>query len=119
MAETGDVVQQQRWSDLQQQAAAEPFVLLVNDLLQTADYRDNRRLLTERLWRMIDTMAGSEALQEELFSLASHPQTCGDGTMITFNMMDVRVLVFELEFLAGGKTPMGMFELMHGLERLD
>ena len=119
LAETGDEQQHQRWRDLQQEAGAEPFKLLVNDLLQTADYRDNRRLLTERLWRIIDAMAGSEALQQELFALAAHPETCGDGTMITFNMLDIRVQVFQLESLPGGKTPVDMFKLMRGLERLD
>ncbi|KFE53348.1 NEL-type E3 ubiquitin ligase domain-containing protein [Pseudomonas syringae] len=119
LSETGDEQQHQRWESLQREAGAEPFVLLVNDLLQTADYRDNRRLLTERLWQMIDAMAGSEALQQELFALAAHPETCGDGTMITFNMLDIRVQVFQLESLPGGKTPVDMFKLMRGLERLD
>jgi len=64
-------------------------------------------------------MAGSEALQQELFALAAHPETCGDGTMITFNMLDIRVQVFQLESLPGGKTPVDMFKLMRGLERLD
>jgi len=119
LAETGDALQHQRWRNLQHQPGAEAFLLLVEDLLQTADYRDNRRLLTERLWRMIDAMTGSEALQEELFTLAGHPETCGDGTMITFNMLDVRVLVFQLEALHGDKTPVDLFRLMRGLERLD
>lgn len=119
LSETGDEQQHQRWESLQREPGAQAFVLLVNDLLLTADYRDNRRLLTERLWRMIDAMAGSEALQQELFALAAHPETCGDGTLITFNMLDIRVQVFELESLPGGKTPVDMFKLMRGLERLD
>lgn len=119
LAETGDEQQHQRWQSLQHEPGAEAFQLLVNDLLQTADYRDNRRLLTERLWRMIDAMAASDALQQELFTLAAHPETCGDGTMITFNMLDIRVQVFQLESLPGGKTPVDMFKLMRGLERLD
>lgn len=119
LSETGNEQQHQRWEFLQREPGAEAFVLLVNDLLQTADYRDNRRLLTERLWRIIDAMAGSEALQQELFALAAHPETCGDGTMITFNMLDIRVQVFQLESLPGGKAPVDMFKLMRGLERLD
>lgn len=119
LAETGDEQQHRRWESLQREPGAEAFKLLVNDLLLTADYRDNRRLLTERLWRMIDALAGSEALQQELFALAAHPETCGDGTMITFNMLDIRVQVFQLESLPGGKTPVDMFKLMRGLERLD
>lgn len=119
LAETGDEQQHRRWESLQREPGAEAFKLVVNDLLLTADYRDNRRLLTERLWRMIDALAGSEALQQELFALAAHPETCGDGTMITFNMLDIRVQVFQLESLPGGKTPVDMFKLMRGLERLD
>jgi Leucine-rich repeat (LRR) protein len=119
LAETGGNPQHQHWLDLQGEAGAEPFVLLLEDLLQTADYRDNRRLLTERLWRMIDAMVASEALREELFTLAGHPQTCGDGTIIIFNTLDIRVLVSQLESLPGGKTPVDMFKLMRGLERLD
>ncbi|WP_426119389.1 NEL-type E3 ubiquitin ligase domain-containing protein [Pseudomonas sp. DSP3-2-2] len=119
LAETGREEQRVRWSDLQLEAGGEAFVQLVNDMFLTADYRDNRRVLTSRLWRMIDAMANSYPLQEELFALAAHPQTCGDGAMIIFNQLDVRVLVHELESRQGGVSPVDMFRLIRGLERLS
>ena len=119
LAETGSQEQLLRWAELQLETGGEAFVQLVSDLFITADYRDNRRELTVRLWRMIDAMSSSYALQEELFALAAHPQTCGDGTMIIFNQLDVRVLVFELEVANGGVTPVDMFKLIRGLERLS
>jgi hypothetical protein len=119
LAETGSDEQRTRWADLQVEAGAAAFVQLVSDLFMTADYRENRRVLTARLWRMIDAMARSYTLQQEWFALAAHPQTCGDGTMIIFNELDVRVLVFELETRNGGVTSVDMFKLMRGLERLS
>jgi hypothetical protein len=119
LVDSGSLAQRQRWADLQREPEGESFVQLVKDLVWTADYRDNRQMLVERLWRMIDEMSQSEALREELFELAAHPETCGDGTMVTFNMLDVRVLVSQLERTADGNSPIAMFKLMRGLERLD
>ncbi|WP_341520999.1 NEL-type E3 ubiquitin ligase domain-containing protein [Pseudomonas sp. G.S.17] len=119
LEETGREEQRRHWADLQLEAGGEAFVQLVSDMFLTADYRDNRRVLTGRLWRMIDAMANSYQLQEELFALAAHPQTCGDGTMIVFNQLDVRVLVFELESRHGSVSPVDMFKLIRGLERLS
>lgn len=119
LTDTGSAEQLQRWADLQRGAEGEAFVQLVKDLFSTADYRDNRQLLAKRLWRMVDAMSESEALREELFELAAHPQTCGDGTMVIFNMLDVRVLVSRLEASPDGKNPIAMYKLIRGLERLD
>ena len=119
LEETGREEQRRHWADLQLEGGGEAFVQLISDMFLTADYRDNRRVLTGRLWRMIDAMANSYQLQEELFALAAHPQTCGDGTMIVFNQLDVRVLVFELESRHGSVSPVDMFKLIRGLERLS
>ncbi|HEX8596635.1 MAG TPA: NEL-type E3 ubiquitin ligase domain-containing protein [Pseudomonas sp.] len=118
-AGTGDDAQRRYWAELQLERDGEAFVQLVNDLFWTAEYRDNRLLLTVRLWRMIDAMRDSALLQAQLFRMAAHPQTCADGTMIVFNQLDVRVLVYLLESAHGTVTPVQMFNLMRGLERLD
>ncbi|WP_397451754.1 NEL-type E3 ubiquitin ligase domain-containing protein [Pseudomonas sp. NA-150] len=112
-----------QWGDLQVEPRSGDFFHVLDDLTQSADYRNNRLVLTRRVWSVIDEVSTSAALRDELFSMTEHPETCGDGAAILFNNMEVQVLVFKamkgMQALNVAAQRDALFGLARGLDRLD
>ncbi|MDB6048798.1 MAG: hypothetical protein JWR17_1544, partial [Pseudomonas sp.] len=108
------------WNDLLAESESADFFRVLHDLAGTADYQGHRQGLTERVWAVLNAAATHGVLRDELFAMAAHPQTCGDGIMLVFNALEIRALVFNVMASARlGKEETELFELARGLERLD
>jgi len=108
------------WNDLQAEPDSSDFFRVLNDLTQSADYLGSRQVLTQRVWTVLESAAAHGTLRDELFTQAAHPQTCGDGIMLVFNDLEIRVLVFNVMASARGSVQdTELFQLARGLERLD
>lgn len=108
------------WNDLLAESESADFFRVLHDLAGTADYQGHRQGLTERVWAVLNAAATHGVLRDELFTLAAHPQTCGDGIMLVFNTLEIRALVFNVMTSARqNNEETELFELARGLERLD
>lgn len=108
------------WIDLQAEPDSADFFRVLRDLTASADYASSRQNLTQRVWAVINAASTYGDLREELFTLAAHPQTCGDGVMLVFSDLEIRVMVFNVMLPANaGLQESKLFELARGLDRLD
>lgn len=110
----------QQWTDLATVPESADFVRTLKDLAQSADFIADREALTQRVWRLLDAASANSELREQLFSLAAHPRTCGDGVSIIFGELEIHVLIFNIKTLTSrGQQPAQLFKLARGLDRLD
>ncbi|MFM9379718.1 NEL-type E3 ubiquitin ligase domain-containing protein [Pseudomonas sp. UV AK001] len=113
---------QATWNQLEAQADSQGFFEVLEQLVESADYIEaaNRAELTQRVWRMIDAAAQDAPLREELFGMASHPESCADAGAQIFNEMGIKVLIREA-YLAGTpeQVEAALIALAKGKSRLD
>ncbi|MEA9979153.1 MULTISPECIES: NEL-type E3 ubiquitin ligase domain-containing protein [unclassified Pseudomonas] len=108
------------WNELQAEPESYDFFRVLFDLTASADYGSDQQGLTQRVWTVMQAATAHGALRDELFALAAHPETCSDGSMLVFNNLEIRVLVFKAMLSAQvGAQETELFELARGLERLD
>ncbi|RMV72201.1 hypothetical protein ALP05_05679 [Pseudomonas caricapapayae] len=108
------------WQDLQACAGSTDFFQMLNDLAHSADFTNNRAELTARVWKMIESASADSELRAQLFDLAAHPQTCGDGLALVFGDMEIRVQLFSImSSTPEAAQPEALFKMARGLERLD
>ncbi|KPW73416.1 Leucine rich repeat domain-containing protein [Pseudomonas cannabina] len=108
------------WQDLRASAGSTDFFQMLSDLTHSADFSNNREELTERVWAMIMSAAASRDLRFQLFDLAAHPQTCGDGLALIFGDMEIHVQVFSIMSSASeAAQPLALFKMSRSLDRLD
>ena len=60
------------------------------------DYINNRPLLTQKVWRMLNAMHDDEPLRRLLFEMAGVPGNCADAGTQIFNNMGIETLLHEL-----------------------
>jgi len=109
-----------RWDDLAAEPNAADFFQVLNDLTQSSDFANHRQTLRARVWAMLDAIADNQALREELYALAAHPQTCGDGVALVFSDLELHVRVFNiLAMPESAGHSIEMFKLVRGMVRLD
>lgn len=92
-----------QWLSLRAEPGSEAFFTLLNNLLETAEYRLTPGHLQERVWQMIGAAVESTGLRESLFELASAPTTCVDSVASSFSVLDVRLQVSQ----AAARVPAG------------
>jgi hypothetical protein len=85
-----DVERQSRrttWDELEQEPNAQGFFEVLEQLTDAADYVEeaSRPGLTQRVWRMLDAAAQNTPLREELFRMATNPDSCADAGAQIFN----------------------------------
>lgn len=120
MSEQNHHARRTRWDDLEAESNAEDFFRVLHDLTQSADFANYRQTLSARVWAMLDAIADNQVLREELYALAAHPETCGDGVALVFSDLELHVRIFNI--LAKPQTTghsMDMFKLVRGMARLD
>ncbi|SDX07512.1 C-terminal novel E3 ligase, LRR-interacting [Pseudomonas syringae] len=108
------------WQDLRACAGSTDFFQILSDLTHSADFSNNREELTARVWAMIASASANRELRLQLFDLAAHPQTCGDGLALVFGDMEIRVSVFSIMSSAPESAqPLALFKMSRSLDRLD
>lgn len=109
-----------RWEDLEAEPNSEDFFRVLRDLTQSADFAHHQQSLTARVWKMLGEIAQNQALREEIYALAAHPQTCGDGIAIVFSDLELHVRIFNILASPRVSAHSGeMFTLVRGIARLD
>ncbi|MGF6515979.1 hypothetical protein ABH912_003445 [Pseudomonas sp. BT76 TE3572] len=110
---------QWRLVDDGQQTSSEFFTLL-EDLRETAEYRNAYPDLQARVWKILDAATHSEELRTDLFLLAGDVETCADGASLIFSRLEVRNLANEgLKSVNAGQAKEALSTLAKGLFRLD
>ncbi|MGY2044102.1 dermonecrotic toxin domain-containing protein [Pseudomonas pergaminensis] len=96
---------QQRWDELEQEHGSQGFFEVIRSLQMPdrfdtfddqLDYINNRPLLTQKVWRMLNAMHGDEPLRRLLFEMAGVPGNCADAGTQIFNNMGIETLLHEL-----------------------
>ncbi|WP_341521001.1 NEL-type E3 ubiquitin ligase domain-containing protein [Pseudomonas sp. G.S.17] len=109
-----------KWSDLEAEPDAAEFFRVLNELRASADFATDRAMLTRRVWALVDVASETTELREELFEMAAHPVTCGDGVAIVFSNLETHAQVFRIKTtVSADDQPERVFRLVRGLERLD
>jgi hypothetical protein len=115
-------LKQTTWDELEREPNAQGFFEVLEQLCESADYVDDtyRPGLTKRVWRMLDALSQNTPLREELFRMATNPDSCADAGAQIFNEMGIKVLVHEA-YLAGGEEQIeaSLITLAKGKSRLD
>jgi hypothetical protein len=110
------------WDELEGEPNAQGFFEVLEQLADSADYVEeaSRPELTQRVWRLLDAAAQDTPLREELFRMASNPDSCADAGAQIFNEMGFKVLVHEA-YLAGSPEQIetSLIRLAKGKSRLD
>ena len=110
------------WDELEGEPNAQGFFEVLEQLSDSADYveQTSRPELTQRVWRMLDAVTQDTPLREELFRMASNPDSCADAGAQIFNEMGIKVLVHEA-YLAGSpeQVETSLIKLAKGKSRLD
>ncbi|AHG39886.1 hypothetical protein N018_06360 [Pseudomonas syringae CC1557] len=108
------------WQGLLASPGSADFFQVLSDLASSADFLNDREDLTTRVWAMIEAATANSELRMQLFDLAAHPQTCGDGLALIFGDMEVRVRMLSImSSTTAIAQPEEMFRLTRGLDRLD
>lgn len=110
----------EQWTDLVAEPDSRDFFRILGDLSMSADFTRHREALTARVWHVLDVVSVDTRLREQLFTLAAHPMTCGDGVSIVFSNLEIHVLIFDImASTTQARQPTQLFKLARSLERLD
>lgn len=110
----------QQWLDLAAEPESADFLQILSNLSMSADFSHHRRSLTERVWNVLDAASVDSDLRQQLFTLAAHPRTCGDGVSIMFGELEIQVLIHDIKVSTPElRQPERLFQLVRGLDRLD
>lgn len=108
------------WDALQGQEDSRNFFHLLSELKHSKDFIQNRADLTRRVWQVLEAASGDEKLRKELFVRAEAGYTCGDGRILAFSDLEVKVLEFNaLASAAEGQEGRELLRLARGLFRLE
>lgn len=82
------------WEQLQNHEGANPddVFRVLRDLTQSHDYKNDparRPALTARVWRVLQAMAESHELRENIFLHTYLAGTCGDGAILALSNMEI------------------------------
>lgn len=110
------------WDELECEPDSQGFFEVLEKLAESADYVEegSRPGLTERVWRMLEAATQDTPLREELFRMASNPDSCADAGAQIFNEMGTKVLVHEAwQAASPEQIEAGLLQLAKGKSRLD
>ena len=107
------------WDGLQAQEGSDSLFHLLGELKHTRDFMQDRADLTKRVWEVLEAAASDEQLRGHVFAGARSQYTCGDGRILLFSNIEVKVYEFNLlkSVVAGEEGP-ALLKLSRGLFRL-
>ncbi|MBJ9976574.1 hypothetical protein IAE35_13660 [Pseudomonas sp. S75] len=118
LSDSDRVIRTIQWGRLREERGSNDFFHLLQDVLETSDFRSARHHLQTRLWRLFETIEADSDLRQEVFSLASQPRTCVDSVISLFAQLEV----FSLAGAAapgGVGSEAGLLNLARRLFRLE
>ncbi|NNA05804.1 hypothetical protein HBN65_03115 [Pseudomonas lundensis] len=111
------------WDVVSGRQGSDGLFHLLTELKNTRDFIEGKALLTARVWDVLEAAYNNEALGSELFVQARSPYTCGDGRILLFS--DLEVKVHEFNVLKGvtsseaGSVLLGLYKSLYRLERVE
>ncbi|MFJ4345674.1 NEL-type E3 ubiquitin ligase domain-containing protein [Pseudomonas sp. NPDC089401] len=112
--------QSSAWDEMEAEEGSEAYFHLLQRLTETADYRDRRQALANRVFTMLMAMREHASLREDLFLHARDNLTCQDSVALCFSNMEVRMLVWRAQLDArAGQQESALLRLGRQLWRLD
>ncbi|WP_367254485.1 NEL-type E3 ubiquitin ligase domain-containing protein [Pseudomonas sp. stari2] len=112
------------WDNLMHEPGSQGFFQIIDSLTRSADYQEggtSRRILTRRVWDLIDAMDLDTELREKLFRTAEEPTTCADASSEVFNIMGVQALASRAYSYStsGAELEGRLVKLARGATRLE
>lgn len=107
------------WAGLQAREGSESLFYLLSELRHTRDFREDRADLTSRVWEVLLAADSDAQLCSDLFVSARSQFTCGDGRILLFSNIEVKVYEFNvLKSVAASEEGPALIKLSRGLFRL-
>lgn len=86
------------WDNLMNEPNSEGFFRIIDSLTHSADFRAGgatRKVLSRRVWELIDAADLDTPLRKELFQTAEQPTTCADASSEVFNTIGIQALASQ------------------------
>ena len=107
------------WEDLQAREGSDGLFHLLSELKHSRDFIQDKSDLTKRVWEVLEAVEKDAGLRSDVFTRARSQYTCGDGRILLFSNIEVKVYEFNVlkSVLAGEEGP-ALLKLSRGLFRL-
>ena len=107
------------WAGLQAQEGSESLFHLLSELKHSRDFVQDRADLTKRVWEVLQAIESDAGLRSDIFARAGSQYTCGDGRILLFSNIEVKVYEFNvLKSVVAGEEGPALLKLSRGLFRL-
>ena len=107
------------WENLQAREGSEGLFHLLSQLKYTRDFIQDKADLARRVWDVLQAADADPALCRDLFIIAHSPMTCGDGRILLFSDLEVKVHEFNaLRSVVAGEEGVVLLRLARSLFRL-
>ncbi|MCE7761691.1 hypothetical protein GQL56_03455 [Pseudomonas putida] len=107
------------WDSLDAGQDTERFFRVLGQLLLSEDFRVNARALGNRVMAVLQAMAMTPELRENLLSVANDEWGCQDGATWCLSNLELNLLVWQVEHAAPGKSESALLSLGRRLWRQD
>ena len=107
------------WDALRAEEGSEGLFHLLAQLKHSRDFIQDKADLARRVWSVLEAGEMDSMLRNELFIIARSPMTCGDGRILLFSDLEVKVHEFNAlrSVVPGAEGPV-LLKLATGLFRL-
>ena len=107
------------WEELYSREGSEGLFHLLSELKVTRDFIEEKEQLTARVWDVLRAAYENRELCADLFIRARSHYTCGDGRILLFSDLEVKVYEFNaLKDIAPGAKSRVLLNLSRSLFRL-
>ncbi|ADR60888.1 Leucine-rich repeat-containing protein [Pseudomonas putida BIRD-1] len=107
------------WDTLDAGQDAERFFRVLRQLLLSEDFRVNARALGNRVMAVLQAMAITPELRQNLLSVANDEWGCQDGATWCLSNLELNLLVWQVEHAAQGESERALLDLGRRLWRQD
>ena len=107
------------WDDLRAREDSEGLFHLLAQLKYTRDFIEDKADVARRVWDVLQAADSDPQLCRDLFVIAHSPMTCGDGRILLFSDLEVKVHEFNaLHAVVPGEEGKVLLRLATSLLRL-
>ena len=107
------------WDALRAHSESRGLFYLLDQLQFTQDFNQDRAGLTQRVWEVLQAGESDARLRNELFIIGHSDVTCGDGRILLFSDLEVKVYEFNaLKAVVPGQEGPVLLRLARRLFRL-
>ncbi|PYB74937.1 hypothetical protein DMX11_14055 [Pseudomonas sp. LB-090624] len=107
------------WDSLDSGEDADRFFRVLRQLLLSEDFRVNARALGNRVMAVLQAMAITPELRQNLLSVANDEWGCQDGATWCLSNLELNLLVWQVEHAAQGESERALLDLGRRLWRHD